>query len=71
MPNGLPPLRPEYRPLTQDEAECLGLDSPVCGGCHNHPEAEFALLRPTYAPPHPAGVEESFAQILARCAIDE
>lgn len=50
------------RPVTLEQAHCLGLDAPVCAGCHRAPCGYQS--RPKWAPPSPAGIDTDTSRCL-------
>jgi hypothetical protein len=59
-PDSEPPRcedRTTWRPVTDEEAGCIGLDDPTCAGCHRRGGRFY--LRPLDAPPPPPDFDPS------------
>jgi hypothetical protein len=51
-----PTIPEEWVPITEEQAECLGLTDPACASCHIVPGTDEWVLRPGFAPsPPPLG----------------
>lgn len=58
--------RESWRPLTPEQAECLGITRPVCAGCHTRDGVFY--LRPKDAPPPPPD-HSAEPDLLKKCGV--
>jgi hypothetical protein len=65
-----PAIDPATVPLSAEQAACIGLDQPVCAGCHRVPGTDIVVLRPTLLPPHPPGVPMT-PQLVFDCGVGD
>ncbi len=61
----LTPDRQDWRPLSEGEAECLGLSEPACAGCHQRDGVTY--LWPGDVPDPPPGGSDLEEGLLERC----
>ncbi len=64
-----PPPLPEEVLLDPRQAACLGLDTPVCAGCHGIHGDGLIVLRPAGAPPHPPATLNTSQDDLRSCGL--
>ena len=55
--------------LTTEQATCLGVNQPVCAGCHGIHGGGLIVLRPDGAPPHPPSTDGADLRLLMRCGL--
>ena len=48
-----PTIPEEWVPITEEQADCLGLTDPACSSCHIVPGTDEWVLRPGFAPSPP------------------